>query len=118
LTALFGLVSLPAANGQISAITVLYRDASRSLQSLLAEASRLPQTPERNHVEKEIERHISLLETFQKADNLRAKFLGWAVTWGTVKTFVVTLTTIVIGLWSLLRGAGVTFTAQSFCTIH
>jgi hypothetical protein len=108
---------MPAANAQITSITDLYQSAQRAAQSLVAEASLLAQTPERVHVTNWVAANISLLQTFQKADGLRAKFLGFSVTGAAIKTFFLTLFTIGLGLWSVLRGAGIGFTVQSVCPI-
>lgn len=114
----FSLTTLPIANGQITAITSLYGDAQRALDMLLAQASCLPQTPERRDVMTKLSAHSSLLQTFREADRLRAKFLGIPVTWGVVKTFFVTLFTLGVGLWSVLRGVGVFFTLQTVCPVR
>jgi len=112
-----GLLALPVSNAQITTVTSLYSNAERTLTALLAEASRLPQTPERQQVMNGIAWHVSLLQTFEKADRLRAKFLGFPVTWSTVKTYLVTLATVALGLGSLLKGAGVVYTSQSVCPV-
>jgi len=112
------LIVLPVINGQITTITALYSEAERSLQGLIAEASALTQTPERLRVVFRISSHISLLQPFEKADRLRAKFLGISVTWSTVKTYFLTLFTIEIGLWSVFRNANIVLTLQSACPIQ
>lgn len=111
------LFSMPVANSQISDITVLYSDTERALSGILAEARQLPFTMERRDVYDRLVAHISLLQTFEKADRLRSKFLGVPVSWGVVKTFFVTLFTLAVGLWSVLKGAGITFTMQSVCPL-
>jgi hypothetical protein len=118
LLANLGLISLPAANRQITTLTALYGDAQRSLESLLAEASRLPRSPDRQGVKDEIASHVSLLATFQKSDHLRAMFWGWYVTYSTIKTLFVTLFTLGVGFWIVLRGVGITYTSQSVCPLR
>jgi hypothetical protein len=73
---------------------------------MIAEASRLPPTPERQHVVAQLATHSTLLATFEKADRLRARFLGFPVTWSFVKTHFVTIFTLGVGLWSVLKGTG------------
>jgi hypothetical protein len=111
----FGLLFLPVVNRQITTVVELYTTTQRSLNTILAEASRLPPTPERQHVIAQLQAHSTLLGTFEKADRLRAKFLGFPVTWGFVKTYFLTLFTLGVGLWSVLKGSGVGFTLQSVC---
>lgn len=114
----FALTVLPIVNSQITTITSLYGDAQRALDTLIAQASGLPQTPERRDVIARLSAHSTLLQTFKEADHLRAKFLGIPVTWGVVKTFFVTLFTLGVGLWSVLKGVGVFFTLQTVCPVR
>ncbi len=111
------IIVLPIANGQITTITALYGEAERALDSLIAVSGKMPQTTERRDVISMLQSHATVLQTFKEADRLRARFLGFPVTWAVVKTFYVTLFTLGIGLWSVLRGVGVTFTLQSVCPL-
>jgi hypothetical protein len=110
-----GLVALPVQNSQIGTICALYGDAERALDSLIAEAGRLPQTNERRDVINMLTGYATLLHTFKDADRLRASMLGVPVTWGLIKTLFITFFTLAVGLWSILRGLGVSATMQSVC---
>ena len=103
------------ANEQISTITAIYSDTERALDSLIAEAGKLPQTTERRDVISMLQSHGAVLQTLEKVDRLRAKLLGFPVTWGVVKTYFVTMFTLGVGLWSVLRGVGVGFSLQFCC---
>lgn len=112
------LLALPTANAQITTVTGLYSDSERALEILISEASRLPQTRERRDVINSLSAYATVLQTLQKADRLRAKFLGLPVTWGLIKTLLVTIFTLIVGLWSILRGLGVFFTWEAVCPIQ
>jgi hypothetical protein len=111
------LSSLPVSNSQISTVVSLYGDAERALDALIASASRLPQTCARRDVINSLSAHATVLLSLEKTDRLRARFLGVPVTWGLVKTLFVTLFTLGVGLWSILKGVGVFFTMQTVCPI-
>ncbi|KAI9008702.1 hypothetical protein DFJ74DRAFT_711796 [Hyaloraphidium curvatum] len=91
----------------------LYGDARTALQSMLAESLRLPEPPECRAAE--LREHVGLLSALGTADNLRATFVGIAVTWGLAKTVFVTAAKLAVALWSVLRGAGVSFTIETAC---
>lgn len=111
----FAVLVLPYENEQIVTVTSLYADCERSLRSMIFQAHSLPPTPDRQAVINRLASCASLLQTLEKADRLRAKFLGVPVSWGVLKTFLVTMLTLAIGLWSILRGVGVGFTLQTVC---
>ncbi|KAI9016663.1 hypothetical protein DFJ74DRAFT_677928 [Hyaloraphidium curvatum] len=105
------LAQLPAANDQIDDVRSLYLDARTALQAMLAEAARVHGQP----AAAELREHVVLLTSLCAADNLRATFVGIVVTWGLAKTLLVTTVTLSVALWSVLRGAGVSFTIESVC---
>ncbi len=105
-------------NAQISSVTNLYGDALRALDSLISEASGLPQTSERRDVISRLTAHASVLQTSEKADRLRGKYLGVPVTWTVIKTLFVTVFTLAVGLWSVLRGLGVFFSVETVCPLR
>ncbi|KAI9002530.1 hypothetical protein DFJ74DRAFT_714061 [Hyaloraphidium curvatum] len=105
------LAQLPAANDQIDDVLSLYADARTALQAMLAESARLPPRP----AARELREHLGLLTSLCSADNLRATFVGIVVTWGLAKTVLVTAVTVAVALWSVLRGAGVSFTIETAC---
>ncbi|KAI9012225.1 hypothetical protein DFJ74DRAFT_296677 [Hyaloraphidium curvatum] len=107
------LAQLPAANDQIDAVLSLYIDARTALQSMLAESARLGTRT----AARELKEHLGLLASFGASDNLRATFVGIVVTWGLAKTAVVTVVTLAVALWSVLRGVGVGFTVETACPL-
>jgi hypothetical protein len=109
------LAVLPVSNAQIISVVSLYRDAERALDNLIFEGSWMPATPERQHTINRLTACATLLRTFKEADHLRAKFLGVPVTWGFVKTFFLSIFTLMVGLWSVLRGFNLFVTAETVC---
>ncbi|KAI9016669.1 hypothetical protein DFJ74DRAFT_239044 [Hyaloraphidium curvatum] len=105
------LAQLPAANDQIDSILSLYLDARTALQAMLTQAARVQGQP----AAAELREHVVLLTSFCAADNLRATFVGIVVTWGLAKTLLATTVTLSVALWSVLRGAGMSFTIESVC---
>jgi hypothetical protein len=59
--------------------------------------------------------HDLLLSSYLEADHLKAKFLGYAVDFGVIRSALATLLTIAIGLYSVLRAVGVFVTVESVC---
>ncbi|KAI9003009.1 hypothetical protein DFJ74DRAFT_442925 [Hyaloraphidium curvatum] len=111
-----GLFEIPSINGQMDAITELYRGAHLSLVSLLSESAGLPATPEREAARDRLRARAALLHALTgSAEHHRIKFAGLPVTYGLAKTIAVTLLTLVVGCWSILRGFGVYVTLQTYC---
>ncbi|KAI9029235.1 hypothetical protein DFJ74DRAFT_478730 [Hyaloraphidium curvatum] len=110
------IASLPALNSQIDALARLYSDARVSIRAMLAEAAHLPEgNPVRSAAARELKAHAELLAVFGDVEGLRATFVGIPITWGLAKTLAVTMITLAVALWSVLRGIGVVFTMQSVC---
>jgi len=98
------ILVVPVSNATISSVVSLYRDSERALDTLIFEGHGMAPTPERQHVINRLTACATLLRTFEKADHLRAKFLGVFVTWSFIKTYLLTIFTLAVGLWSIPRG--------------
>ncbi|KAI9023432.1 hypothetical protein DFJ74DRAFT_86767 [Hyaloraphidium curvatum] len=59
--------------------------------------------------------HAAALRTYADPSRYRARFLGFVVTFGALRTLLLAAFTVVVGLVGLLRGGGVTVTLQSVC---
>ncbi|KAI9029463.1 hypothetical protein DFJ74DRAFT_703274 [Hyaloraphidium curvatum] len=101
-------VNLAARNSLLDAVDGLYRDAQRELRTLMLRARPGP-------LADEVALHVSALEGFVAATAGRARLFGFVVSYGTVRTMLVTIVTVAVALWSVLRGLGVTLTPESFC---
>lgn len=62
-----------------------------------------------------LDRHDRVLSSFLEADRYRARFLGFPIDVGVLRTLIVTLFTLAVGLWSVLKGSGLVFTFDNFC---
>jgi hypothetical protein len=109
------LVRIAAANGQIVAIAELYRDALRDFRELAVHAQ--DQANVDRDVLSDMKAHEALLLSFAEVDKYRAIFLGYAVTFSTIRTIVGTLATILIALWGVFRNSGTSITMQSICFV-
>ncbi|KAI9027972.1 hypothetical protein DFJ74DRAFT_661339 [Hyaloraphidium curvatum] len=94
------IVNLSLSNQQIDAIAGLYREARARIREMLVSHPDLPTKTYR-----ELRNHDALLESFLGVEGFRAKFLGFVVGFGVLRTFVITIFTVGIGLFSLLRGS-------------
>ncbi|KAI9030573.1 hypothetical protein DFJ74DRAFT_702864 [Hyaloraphidium curvatum] len=104
LLALIDLVNVAASNAAISSTLSLYLDAQRELRELVDEASQKGTlTPT---MLQRISTHDRILASYLEADRYKGTFSGFVVDYGIVRTVVVTVITIVVGLWSILRGLG------------
>ncbi|KAI9022056.1 hypothetical protein DFJ74DRAFT_671448 [Hyaloraphidium curvatum] len=98
------IFNLPARNAAIPSVVALYHDALREIRVLTAND---PSGP--------LRRHEAVLASFLEVSELRGRVLGFEVTYGTARGLLVTLVTLCVGLWSVLRGLGIFFTVESFC---
>ncbi|KAI9013694.1 hypothetical protein DFJ74DRAFT_710136 [Hyaloraphidium curvatum] len=102
------MFSIAAANAEIDRIAALYRSSRARI--LVAIARHPPPA-----VERALRNHAALLEVFERTEEMQGAFLGFRVRYSVVRGFLATMLTIAVGLWSLLRGAGVSFTAETVC---
>jgi hypothetical protein len=88
-------------------------DAQREIREMLVDARRLGS--KRPELVPELEEHDRVLGSYLESDRFRARFLGFVVDYGVGRTLVVTIFTISVGLWSVLRGLGVTLSPGAIC---
>ncbi|KAI9010761.1 hypothetical protein DFJ74DRAFT_685534 [Hyaloraphidium curvatum] len=107
------LVNFASSNSQVSAASSLLRRAARESQQLLARASALglSQTP----AAAALARHAEVMLSYAAADGCEARFAGFVVRYDTARTCAITLFTLGVGLWSVLRGAGVSVVLDVPC---
>ncbi|KAI8999905.1 hypothetical protein DFJ74DRAFT_698003 [Hyaloraphidium curvatum] len=103
------LVVLAVANSQIDAVVDLYVSTRTALRRIAA--SSLAVLPN-------LEAHDAQLAFFAlTADRSRARFAGVPVGLGTARAVVATVVTVALGLWSLLKGAGLAVVADNVCPV-
>ncbi|KAI9019944.1 hypothetical protein DFJ74DRAFT_142515 [Hyaloraphidium curvatum] len=108
------LTHVALSNEQIELITELYRQAQTAIRDMLVRAAPLPPDPDRAHLLDALAKHDRLLASFREVSGFRGRFLGFVVDFGVLRTFLVTVFTLLVGLWSILRGS-VFFTLDSIC---
>jgi hypothetical protein len=97
----------------VETISSLHTSARDELLALLAETG--------PGIDPGITRHLRLqadvlASLAEGGDRYKARFLGLAISFGVLRTAVVTAATLGIGVWSILRNFGVAVTAESFCS--
>ncbi|KAI9024857.1 hypothetical protein DFJ74DRAFT_666444 [Hyaloraphidium curvatum] len=110
-TFLFDLVHVAAANAQIDDIRSLYFDAAQELADLRRELLACPSRAD-PALAAALDADVQVLTGYTGADRYRARFLGFVVTFGALRTLLVTAVTLAVGLWSVLRGLGVVLTGE------
>jgi hypothetical protein len=106
------LVHLSLPNAQVKNTCELYSDARREIRSISLHA---PKTPEKAALLAQLDRHDKLLSSFLEVTRCEAKFFGAKVSFGVVRTFAVTLFTLLVGFWSLFRWTSIVVVADSVC---
>ncbi|KAI9000151.1 hypothetical protein DFJ74DRAFT_647713 [Hyaloraphidium curvatum] len=94
-------VDLASRNQLIDAVAAVYRDAQRELRALALRAGPGP-------LAAELELHDRAVASFLDVAHYRARLFGFVVSFGTVRTMLVTGLTVAVALWSVLRAFGET----------
>ncbi|KAI9015575.1 hypothetical protein DFJ74DRAFT_271849 [Hyaloraphidium curvatum] len=107
------IINFASSNSQVSAASSLLLRAYRESKLLLARAgvAGLAGTP----AARSLSEYADLIAAYAQADGCEARFMGFVVRYGTARTFAVTMFTVGVGLWSILRTAGVTVTLDTAC---
>ncbi|KAI9020287.1 hypothetical protein DFJ74DRAFT_672761 [Hyaloraphidium curvatum] len=106
---LSNLYDVAVQNAHIDGIAALYLAAADRISLLLIRPA--PPGADRELVAY----HASVLRTYADPTRYRARFLGFVVTFGAIRTLLLAAFTVAVGLVGLLRGGGVTVTLQSVC---
>ena len=97
-------VNFAVSNSHVDQITLLYFVALAELRLLLMRTN--------GQGDSEVPRRLVytdllLANLAEGSDRYKARFFGFAIGFGMLRTLAVTLFALGIGLWSILRGAGV-----------
>jgi hypothetical protein len=104
------LVNHSVANSEINTIRDLYMEAKTEVRLAIPQS----RTPE---VRALLTDHDRILSSFLSSDRYRARILGFAVDVGVARTVLVTLFTVAVGLWSVLRSSGIYLTPELACSL-
>ncbi|KAI9022012.1 hypothetical protein DFJ74DRAFT_706909 [Hyaloraphidium curvatum] len=115
--AVFSDVSnIAASNGHIAAVLDAYSEARRALRELAARAREHdPWNPRVVEIAGRMALHDQVLGSYMDADRWKARVLGFVVTVGAARRMLVTVVTVCVTLWSVLRSAGLTITLDVVC---
>ncbi|KAI9014282.1 hypothetical protein DFJ74DRAFT_682003 [Hyaloraphidium curvatum] len=111
---LWDIIHFAVSNSGVDGARRLYLAARTDLRKVLARLP-VPLDPARAEWAAKVEHHERLLSAFAEVDDCRSRFLGFAVTYGTARTLVVTGLTVFVGLYSILRGVGVRVVGDFAC---
>ncbi|KAI9020286.1 hypothetical protein DFJ74DRAFT_672758 [Hyaloraphidium curvatum] len=106
---LSNLYAVAVQNAHIDGTAALYLAAADRISLLLLRPA--PAGTDRDLVA----HHAVVLRTYADPTRYRARFLGFVVTFGAIRTLLLAAFTVAVGLVGLLRGGGVTVTLQSVC---
>ncbi|KAI9034687.1 hypothetical protein DFJ74DRAFT_26416 [Hyaloraphidium curvatum] len=109
----FELASFAVSNAQVDAVGLLYAQARDELGLLLARSPRAAPG-----IREDLGYHEKVLAVQAEVGRYKARFLGFAVGYSVLRTLLATLFTLGVGLWSILRSAGVFATVETFCPIR
>ncbi|KAI9029443.1 hypothetical protein DFJ74DRAFT_488055 [Hyaloraphidium curvatum] len=101
-------INLASRNALIDAVAGVYTDAQRELRALSLSAGPGP-------LAAELALHDATISSFLDVSRHRARLFGFVVSFGTARTMLVTLLTVCVALWTVLRAFGVGVTLESFC---
>ncbi|KAI9004516.1 hypothetical protein DFJ74DRAFT_774440 [Hyaloraphidium curvatum] len=108
---------LSLGNVAIEDLAGTYHDARQRIQGMLAAAARRAD-PAPQRVVDALRAHEALLGSFAGIERHRYRIFGFPVSFALLRTAVVTVVTLAVGLWSVLRGLGIFLTVQSYCPIR
>ncbi|KAI9030610.1 hypothetical protein DFJ74DRAFT_702904 [Hyaloraphidium curvatum] len=106
------LLNFTASNSQVLRISRLFSAAERQLADLAASA------PAGHPALPVLEARLRQLRLCADGAPYTARLAGVDVTGGVVRALVVTVFSVAVGLFTLLKGAGVAFTIETFCPTY
>jgi hypothetical protein len=104
------LLNYAKRNAQVDTIAALYVESKDEMRIMLDHFESADEGVKRKLVQR-----ARVLDSLSQVEKYKARFLGFAVTCSVLRTIAVTLFTLGIGLWSILRTAGVFVTVESYC---
>ncbi|KAI9030204.1 hypothetical protein DFJ74DRAFT_754476 [Hyaloraphidium curvatum] len=108
-------INLAARNAQLVHVSELYAEARTELRSMSLAASA---DPALGNLTTQLRAHDAELAAFEEVERHRARMLGFPISYGVVRTVVITAFTLAVGLFSVLRGVGVFVMVETFCPLQ
>ncbi|KAI9004986.1 hypothetical protein DFJ74DRAFT_692244 [Hyaloraphidium curvatum] len=111
------VVTLAAANAQVSTLTEKVLDAAKAARTFLAraEAEGMLADPAASAAARGLANHAELLVLCADSGRFKGRLFGFAVDAGVARSLFVTAFTVGIGFVSLLKAAGLFFTMDAVC---
>ncbi|KAI9003509.1 hypothetical protein DFJ74DRAFT_713723 [Hyaloraphidium curvatum] len=107
-----------SANAQIAAVQRLYADARGEIRALAARIAADPD-PALCALRRQLAAHDAVLEwSTGEAEKAGAKMFGFPITGGVIRGLLITLFTLGVGLWTVLRGLGIFLTVETMCPLR
>ncbi|KAI9025740.1 hypothetical protein DFJ74DRAFT_665384 [Hyaloraphidium curvatum] len=105
------LAGLARSNAKIDAVTSLLNRTCAELRLLVLRLGPGADAALRTRAQD----NIAVISSALEGGELRATFLGAPVSMGLIRTVAATLLTVAVGVFGLLRGAGVYLTVENVC---
>ncbi|KAI9010573.1 hypothetical protein DFJ74DRAFT_312996 [Hyaloraphidium curvatum] len=102
------MLLVSAGNAQISDVAKLYAEARMALRRMIVSGRYRAS-------ESELQKHEAQLALFGELDHVRGRWMGFTVDYGTTRALAIAAFTVALGLWTLLRGAGISFVMDNVC---
>lgn len=101
-------------NDEVEKIASLYRSAAADIRRALV---RTPpaETVAALSMREGIRGHVDILESLAAERGNTARFFGFVVTFGSIRALLATSLTVLVALWSIMRGLGMRITIESVC---
>ncbi|KAI9002864.1 hypothetical protein DFJ74DRAFT_745611 [Hyaloraphidium curvatum] len=112
------LVNMSVMNGQLDDLSKLYAEARREIGELVVAAMPLRGADGDGLRAAAVEgllAHDRVIAAFQGVQGSKMRLAGFVIGYGTLRTLVVTSATLALGLWTILRAAGIGFTMEVVC---
>jgi hypothetical protein len=101
-------------NSQVDSIRLLYLEARNEVLHQMAQ--------QRKYIDPDIVHYLrcqtELVTILSDGEPYKARYLGFVVTFGVIRTLAATMLTLAVALWSVARGIGIFVTIESFCPIR
>ncbi|KAI9015926.1 hypothetical protein DFJ74DRAFT_678820 [Hyaloraphidium curvatum] len=99
-----------ASNSGVTDCSATHGRAGTRVRELLAAGG--PRGPGEH---RSLKAHGALLSSLANDEAYKGSFMGFRVGYGAARTFVVTMFTVLVGVWSILRGIGIYLSADNVC---
>jgi hypothetical protein len=101
-------------NAEVETLSKLYRSAAAEIRLCLLRAPFLG-SPNALEMRDSVRAHVDILDSLAVERDHTARFLGFVVSFGSLRSLLVTSLTVLVALWSIMRGFGLRLTIECAC---